>query len=348
MARLHSHRWLWRITASLCVFACSACTNLGVKLPARSEENQARLKEQEKLFAEKERLAMVTTIDAESPYHKLPIPPESPREDAAKVEIHKSIYPPQVDPEIPSHDLKPSDPSPKKLLPVVNKQLEKVAVEEPLVVALRCILDKHLPEAVKVLNQYDKPNQELLLYLLPLAVQLTQTPLTVAKPEDVTAIVEQLRSMAQPLQKRTELVINKICFCENIRGFGDYKPVPSGHPFQAPTAGRPGELVQVYVELSNLLVELENDVYQARLASAVAIRRHPGERPIWRHAFQDRNHLIRSWSLRHDFFNNYMFYVPNLPPGAYTLSIEVVDVPTGRKAVKSLKFRVTTVAPRDV
>ena len=52
-------------------------------------------------------------------------------------------------------------------------------------------------------------------------------------------------------QQRAALDIEKICFCREIKTFGVYDPWPEDHAFQAGVEDRPGELVQVYVELRN-------------------------------------------------------------------------------------------------
>src|SRR5205814_216746 len=83
---------------------------------------------------------------------------------------------------------------------------------------------------------YDQPNQELLLCLLPLAKRLTEGSLHQASRSEMTAIVEQLQNLAEPLRPRAELLMDKICFCEGVKRFGVYMPLPEDHAFQAATA----------------------------------------------------------------------------------------------------------------
>jgi hypothetical protein len=63
-------------------------------------------------------------------------------------------------------------------------------------------------------------------------------------------------------------------------------------------------------------------------------------RIVWHLGFDDREHPDLSQTQRHDFFNNYSFHVPRIPPGLYTLWLQVMDVPTGRSAEHTLDFRV--------
>jgi hypothetical protein len=242
----------------------------------------------------------------------------------------------------------PANPPPggDKPPPVVSA-VAKPPPEHPLVLALRCFMEKRPAEALAQLQHYDKANQELLLCLLPLAVRLAGRSLDEASPQELNALLETLHSIEVPLRPRTELVIDKMCFCERIDGFGKYRPLEEGHLFQAPLSGRPGELVQVYVEVSNLESRLRDGVYATQLASLAEIRPAAGGQPVWHHDFQDRDRVIQSRTLCHDFFNYYKFYVPHIPPGTYKLSLQVIDVPTGRKAEKWRYFRVSTVPGRE-
>jgi hypothetical protein len=184
--------------------------------------------------------------------------------------------------------------------------------------------------------------------MLPLIAELAGTSLNDLSPQQLTAMLETLHSLELPLRPRTELVIDKMCYCERIDGFGRYKPLDPNHHFQASLQGRTGELVQVYVELSNLSSLQRDSLFEINLASSVKIYRAAGTTPVWHHDFKDRDRHIRTWTMTRDFFNPYSFYVPaHLPPGDYRLVIQVIDLPTGRKAERSLPFHVTTIPDRD-
>ena len=143
-----------------------------------------------------------------------------------------------------------------------------------------------------------------------------------------------------------------MCFCEWVKAYGIYRPLPEGHGFVAPTHNRPGELVQLYVQLRNFASELSNGTYTTKLSSTVEIRPQgsdPSAKPTWFFSFDDGKQPLRSRTLLNDYFNNYSFYVPNIPPGTYTLTIQIADEtrPGEQRVVrKSLEFRVTSVSAR--
>jgi hypothetical protein len=210
------------------------------------------------------------------------------------------------------------------------------ADEPPLVTALRCFLEKQPEEALEALSHYDKANQDLLLGLLPLAARLTEKDLVKANAEELAHVVNQLDSLLVPLRARATLTLDKMCFCRRIEKYGVYDPLPEGHWFHM------GEPVQVYVELQNVSSRVEGDTYVSQLASSVEIH-DPDNRIVWHQGFGDRDRRDVSHTLRHDYFNNYRFCVPEIPPGQYTLWIRVDDVQTGRHAQRWLDFPVTTV-----
>lgn len=144
-------------------------------------------------------------------------------------------------------------------------------------------------------------------------------------------------------------------FCRRIRRFGDYDPLPADHAFQAGAGDRPGDFVQVYVELRNFTCCKHGPFYETALASSVTIR--------------DANHVLvcklgeplgqpaqvdRLLSRRLDCFLNCHFYVPvGLPPGEYQLAIQVKDVtglpegarvPVQHVAEQVVPFRVSSPA----
>src|SRR5262249_23123041 len=118
----------------------------------------------------------------------------------------------------------------------------KAAEDPPLVEALRCFLDKRPAEAVALLGRYDKSIQGLLLYLLPLAVRLTEGDWQKYDSRQAGVVLAQLDhvtdQMTAQLRPRAELSIKKMCFCSHIAGYGKYEPMPDSHGY------RPGELVQ--------------------------------------------------------------------------------------------------------
>jgi hypothetical protein len=230
--------------------------------------------------------------------------------------------------------------------------------KDPLVEALQCILDNRPEDAIRHLESFDPSTQELLLQLLPFVRTVKEKGLDRLDGRDVAVMYEQLQGMLHSLRPRTELLIGRMCFCESIRSYGQYKPLPEGHTFAAAGKGRagekgsPGELVQLYVEVRNFSSERRDGYYETRFSSFVEIRdaKDPPEaKPIWFWRFDDHKQPIRVRAPLQDYFNNYRFEVPALPPGTYRLTIHVADEThpdRRREAHQSLEFRVSAMPVR--
>jgi hypothetical protein len=234
-------------------------------------------------------------------------------------------------------------------LTCVGAQATQGSDEEPIVLAMQCLLHKQPAEALEWLKKYQQPYQDLLLVIMPLAEHLAQGN---ASPTELAAILDQLDSLSVLLRPQASLTIGHMCLCKDIKKFGAYSAWPPDHAFRAGSDERPGDPVQVYVELQNFASKLEGQAFITHLAGSLVIKNARGEivcRQDW-HPSQPE----RSKTLRHDCFINCTFYVPaNLPGGVYTLAIEVKDMtehsakelPAHRVARKALEFRVSTQEP---
>jgi hypothetical protein len=220
---------------------------------------------------------------------------------------------------------------------------------EPLVDALQYVIDNRPNDALQALRKYDQATQEVLLRLMPVLALMTQKSIESLSTPEVAMFNEQLQILSDLVRPHTKLAIDKACFCEWIKSYGIYKPLPEGHAFLGSTPNRTGEFVQLYVELRNFASEFRSGSYATRLSSSVEIRDQKGDK-IWFYQFDDRKQPIRSQTLLHDYFNNYCFYVPSgLPAGTYTLTIQVTDETRPgqpRVASKQLEFRVTSMSAR--
>ena len=160
---------------------------------------------------------------------------------------------------------------------------ELVVKHEPLAEALNCFLDNKHDEALRHLQAYDAETQDLFLRLLPALSILSKKKLTDLSAAEVAVLHEHFYSLVGTLRTRTPLIIDKCCFCEWVKVYGDYKPLPEGHAFAAATANHPGELVQLYVELRNFANELRQGWFVTRYSSSIEIcdsagvTRRPGE-----------------------------------------------------------------------
>jgi hypothetical protein len=219
--------------------------------------------------------------------------------------------------------------------------------DEPVVEAIRNLMAKRLPEAVHALEHYDKPNQEALLMLLPWVARLGEGSLTQAKPQEVATFLDVLENFSRALRPRAALSLGKVCFCQDIRGFGLIDPLPNDYAFQAGGDSRYGERMLLYVEVRNFASRQVGQFFETRLAGRVEIRDAQGK-PEWSKDFEAESNV--SVSPRHDYFIIFRLWVPPLlPAGHHTLVVEVSDetgqigakTPSCRIAHRSLSFDVT-------
>lgn len=228
---------------------------------------------------------------------------------------------------------------------VVQKQREyNHAVE-----CLQLILEKRHEEAIQQLRGYDEATQGFLLEFLPAVAVFIQKPIGELTPQEIAGLYNHLSIVQAELRKRSELVISKMCYCKRVYGFGSYTTLPDNHAFLAAATDRPGELVQLYVELKNFASEREagkDGDFLTKLSCTLELRDARGEK-VWSHAY-DRNETTQRRRTRlTDLHGNYSFYVPAVPAGTYQLRLQIVDetLPGLRRvARKELDFRVTPVA----
>jgi hypothetical protein len=261
-----------------------------------------------------------------SPYHDIAISPTAEVPAAAPV------------PTVDRQNLYKSAPTATDVKP---EEPPAPPPEDPTIIKMiRCLLDKRPEapgEAVALVQKYPAANQDLLLQLLPLVTRLTEGSIDQASPQEMTHIVEMLDGITTQLRGQAPLGIDRICYCKRITRFGEYEAYGEQKAF------RPGELVQLYVELRNVVSEPTGPGFEIRLASTVEIRDDQG-RVVWRLDCPDRNHPDRSPTQRHDCFASHMFYLPeNFAPGQYTLHVSITDLHTRRRspAQASLAMEVT-------
>jgi hypothetical protein len=239
---------------------------------------------------------------------------------------------------------RPPPPPPEKPAPKpVERAPEAIAPappphDPPAVAALRAYLDNKPGAARAALNA-----------LLPVIASAGLSEMD-SGPGGVDRVLEQIDLLTTTLRPRGSLALSKVCFTRHIEGFGLYEPLatPDSCPvFLSGLEGRPGERVQVYVEVQNLACRHVGPFWETAVASTVEIRSDslvddPNSRPrvMPRPARPDR-----SRSPRQDYFLNIQFHIPpRLPPGRYKMRVEVRDDITGRVQDRTLEFRVE--APR--
>ncbi|MBI3407391.1 MAG: hypothetical protein HY040_03420 [Planctomycetes bacterium] len=232
-----------------------------------------------------------------------------------------------------------------------QESMKPAPKDEPLVEAMRCILANQHQKAIKHLEAYEPETQEVFIRLLPVMAILSKQGLDRLTSPEIATLVDQLKGLMVVLRPRMEFVIDKMCCCDWIKSYGIYNPLPEGHGFSATTPARHGDVVHLYVELRNFASELRGGAYETILSSSLEIRpayADPESKPIWFKHFTDRKTPLRSRTLLTDYYNHYVFFVPPLPPGNYTLVLQIADEtrPERRVARKELEFRVNSVSAR--
>jgi hypothetical protein len=238
------------------------------------------------------------------------------------------------------------DPPPTTDAPKLPEPPIKLA---PFVQALQAILDDRHQDALKHLQAYDPETQEFYLRILPALTILARKRIDQLSLPEVAVLNAQLESLLVTLRPRTELVIERMCYCEWFKAYGIYQPLPDSHAFVAPSGDRPGEMVSLYVEVRNVASVPHDNYFETRLSSTIEIRDAKGQRVCPPLDFKDGEKPLRLRSRPHDHWNCYTFAVPPLPAGSYQLILHIADE-TGagsrRVAHKALEFRVTPVGSR--
>jgi hypothetical protein len=233
-------------------------------------------------------------------------------------------------------------PAPLQAPPAEPKPQPPPEKMEPLLEAMNCFLKNQPDKALVYLKPYQPSSQELYIRLLPVFAELTHKSLEQLDPPESATLYDQLQTLLLSLRSRSTLVLDKMCFCERIAGYGAYDPLPEGHTFRAEGDDHPGDPVQIYVELRNFGVEPCPKGFVTRLSSSVEIRDAQGVQ-VWYHDFRDREKPQYRRTPWFDWYSNYSFYVPHIPPGTYRLTIRVRDLTrpeAPRESRQSLEFRV--------
>jgi hypothetical protein len=243
---------------------------------------------------------------------------------------------PIVEPPIPQIQMKPVEPAPEPApipvsAPVVAPAPTSAATPEPpAILALRGHLGGDEKAVREALQDLDETDRKALSILLPVVASIGQGELA----KELPTVLQQLELLADSLRVRAPLTLGKVCFCRGIEGYGVYDPVATsadGIPvFLSGADGRPGERVQVYVELRNFTTRKVGAYYETRLAGTLEIISEvAGQRVSAGQAAVRINRPAQadqSLSPRQDYFLNFQFNIPpRLPPGVYTLRVKVRD-----------------------
>jgi hypothetical protein len=246
-------------------------------------------------------------------------------------------------PEIPGTQLTGGQTVPPPLPDPAKNQRAYAAVAE----ALQDVLEGRHNDAVQRLQIYEKNTQEFFLRLLPALAILANQPMDKLSAQDIAVLNQLLVRLLETIRPFSELIVNKMCFCRRVNGYGAYEELPANHAFLSATPERFGELVQLYVELKNFISEPTQDGdYITKLACTLELKDARGEK-VWGHTYQRDETTHRRRTRLHDLHSNFSFPVPAVPAGTYQLTVQIVDetLPDQRRvARRSLDFQVTPVA----
>jgi hypothetical protein len=261
-----------------------------------------------------------------------------------------------VAPSAPTHPMEPAIAPPAPIPAKTNDAMPNPLLEpaprgprpdSPLVAAVRAHLDNQFAAAVGQLKSFERPNQELLLLLLPILDAARHTDLTGRDPRSSNLLLQQLESAAEMAAKSAPLEIAKAAFVYRVVQYGVYDPLPTGHRFL------PGGVGVLYAEIDRVPVLPATQTngeqrYVTRLDGSIQLRDANGRTVELFDA--EKNRMVSELPFARadftrspvrDFFLKVEFPMPE-KPGRYSLALEIRD-PTAqaeRRARKVVEFQV--------
>jgi len=241
-------------------------------------------------------------------------------------------------PEIPPQTV-PKESEPKELPLVVAAP---PVPDAPLVAILRAYVEGHPEEAMPLIHRLGKPNQELVLQLVPALVKASQLNPAQADPQELAMVAAQFSGAAILLSKRAPMTIEKALFCRSVKNFGHYDPLPENAFL------KPGTTNIVYFEIGNVASEpaTQNGVegYLTKLVCSWQLKDGDRVLDLTSRSQEQKAELVEtkadfSQSQLRDYFLLLWFTAPT-KPGKYTVHFKVRDANTGREVIRALPFRV--------
>lgn len=221
---------------------------------------------------------------------------------------------------VPAHpELAATDPPPRPAEPppLTVPAFKPAAATEPLPP------DSPLVAAVRHLEAGRRPEAEVALAALPHGAGTSALPLLAAAVQSAgkggsggaSEAVRVLEGAAAGLAPRAQLEVVKAVFCSNVKGFGQYDPLPTDRPTY-PAGKRP--TVFVYLELRNVVAVPDGDRFVPRLVCSVQVQDAAGGQVVYQKAGPPDRELPRSPS--RDNYVGFHFPAPDRP-GTYTVTL---------------------------
>ena len=217
--------------------------------------------------------------------------------------------------------------------------------EPPLVAVVGAFHAGDPEAAVEHLNAFEKPNQELLLQLIPPLVRISQMNLNQPDAEEAATLARQFEAAAGVLTKRTGLSVKKSAICSNVDGFGRYTPVRDRNDL------RRQALYFIYLEVGNVpcepLARPDGEKgFQTRVDVSMQVKDDLGQvieiidEKTGRAGQKSVNEKVEfSRSQVRDYHVTARLQTPTRP-GGYTVTMELRDPKTGTAVSRQIPFRV--------
>lgn len=245
----------------------------------------------------------------------------------------------------PRESPKPADIEDEKVptVPVDLPNPGHAILADPVLVSALREAVKGSPERMrKQLHELPADQRELVGELLLVAAKLSQDGSKKSGPKELGELTHRLQAVTDNLAERSPLGLENLQFCQQVKNFGRYEPLPESHLF------RPGSLAQLYAEVKNVPSVPVADgqaAYVTRLVCTLQVRDDEGEvveltdRELRRVPVLTETKKDYTRNRIRDYFLLFRFAVPK-QPGLYLVTVEVQDPETGRAVSRSITVRV--------
>jgi len=331
-----SRRTLQFLVVGLAIGPVPACITTSVPTP----QTELKANDRKSQFAVDRPGMKIPT----NPPASLPKPTQNSQTTSQRPNPDKAQEPKAPDPPGGVQIAKATDPNP---LPAISTAPPTLVAEPPLSAAVRASIENRPNDALTLLRTLDKPGQEFALAVIPLLLRGSQMNPEKADPNDVAVLAEQFHAVANRLETKAALRIDKITFCKWVNGFGRYDPWPETLPYKT------HDRAELYVEVRHVGAEPaagpNGEGFVTGLVSTLEIHDADGKlidqtdptdpRRTVSVAKFERTDFSRTPP--RDYFLKYRFPVPSAP-GVYTAVVTVKD-PVGNRTVRSkaTEFRVS-------
>lgn len=208
--------------------------------------------------------------------------------------------------------------------------------DPPLLAAVRAYAERKPEKAIEILSALDKPNQDLVLAVLPILERGATLDLR-GDPAATAILADQLRNAAARIESRAALRLDVVALCRRVEGYGRYEPRPNDLPY------RPNDLAQIYIEVKNLVSQpaagAHGESYVTHARYTVEIRDSYGklvdqQLPDRRVSVVQSEKKLLTHTPIHEFYLLYEFPAP-AAPGVYNITVNIQDAINLRRSIKT-------------